>query len=163
MKRTLIIGMLVCFISCLSGVMFKTQALDVNTIFQQLKGELLNKGMTTTDVSAVEQPAKSMLSLGANQLDIKNILLNLIAQGFKGSDLGSLVGMVSDLMKGGSSVNSSAGLVNQAIQQASTLGLKGKDLLTKVGNIVNLKRSSLDQVKSGTDNVKNSLGSIFGK
>ena len=163
MKRFLVIGMLICFVSCLSGVLFKAQALDINAIFQQLKGELLNKGMANTDIKAVEQPAKSMLSLGANQLDVKTILLDLAAKGFKGADLGSLAGLVSSLMKGGGSTKLSAGVVTQAIQQASGLGLKGKDLLAKVGNIVNSKKASLAQVKSGADNVKSSLGAIFGK
>lgn len=108
----------------------------------------MNKGMTTTDVNAVEQPTKSMLSMGASQLDVKSILLNLVSKGFKDNDLGSLVGMVSDLMKSGSSANSSAGVVNQAIQQASALGLKGKDLLSKVGTIVNLKALLLKELRN---------------
>jgi hypothetical protein len=143
--------------------LFKAQALDTNAIFQQLKGELLNKGMAVTDIGAVEQPVKSMLSLGASQLDVKNILLDLVVKGFKGTDLGSLVGMVSDLMKSGGSTKLSADVVTQAIQQAGALGLKGKELLAQVGSVVNLKKASLNQLKGGTDSAKNSLGSIFGK
>lgn len=174
MKQHLIVGMLICFLCYFSGILTNAQAIDVNAVFQQLKGELLNKGLTASDINAAERPAKNMLSLGATQADVISVLVDFVAKGFKGNDLGSLVGMVSDLMKSGSSTKISVGTVSQAIQQASVLGLKGKDLLVKVQNIVNQKKAQLEQLKSGlgtqksqitgeVDKAKKDLGSLLGK
>jgi hypothetical protein len=173
MKRILVIGIFIFFMSFLSGILTDAQALDANAVFQQLKTELLSKGMASTDITVAAQPIKDMLGLGANQADVKSVLLDLMSKGFKGNDFGSLVSLVSDLMKSGTAIKGASGFVSQAIQQASSLGLKGKDLIAKVQGIVSQKIAQLGQLKSNVaggkeqvtsevDKTKKSLGSILG-
>ncbi len=173
MKQIIVISMVILFASFLCGVFSKAQALDVNAVFGQLKSELLQKGMSTSDIKAVEPPVKNMLSLGGKQTDVKDVLLNLMAKGFKGNDFSSLVGMVSDLAKNGDSIKNAGTVVSQAIQGASLLGLKGKDLIAKVQNMVNQRKTQLNQIKGNatatgeqlkkTDAIKKGITSIFGK
>lgn len=63
MKLIIVISTVVFLASLLCGVFTKAQALDVNAVFGQLKSELLQKGMSTSDIKAVEPPVKNMLSL----------------------------------------------------------------------------------------------------
>lgn len=173
MKLIIVISMVILCASFLFGVLTGAQALDVNAIFGQLKSELLQKGMSASDIKAVEPPVKSMLSLGGNQADIKSILLDLMAKGFKGNDLGSLMGMVSGLAKNGKPIKSAGTFISQAIQGANLLGLKGKDLIPKVQNMVNQKITQLSQTKSNAsvpgqqlktkEDIKKDITSIFGK
>jgi len=173
MKRFIAVAMLVIFAFFLSGLFKGAQALDVNAVFAQIKAELIQKGMSAGDIKAVEPPVKNMLSLGGTQSDVKSILLDLMAKGFKGNDLSSLVGMVSDLAKSGEPVKNSGAVVSQAIQGASVLGLKGKDLISKVQNMVNQRKAQLSQIKGNVsatgqqlqnkENIKKGITSIFGQ
>ncbi|GEM_PF-1884505 len=173
MKRFFVISMVVICAVLSLGVFKGAQALDVNAIFGQIKSELLQKGMSAGDITAVEPPVKNMLSLGGNQADVKSILLDLMSKGFKGNDFSSLVGMVSDLAKNGEPVKNAGAVVSQAIQGASVLGLKGKDLISQVQNMVNQRKTQLYQIKGNVsaagqqlqnkENVKKGITSIFGK
>lgn len=173
MRRIIVISMVILFAGFLCGIFTEAEALDVNAIFGQLKSELLQKGMSAGDIKAVEPPVKSMLNLGGNQIDIKSILLDLMAKGFKGNDLSSLVSMVSDLTKNGEPVKNAGTVVSQAIQGANLLGLKGKDLIAKVQNMVNQRKTQLNQAKSNVtavgeqlkkqELIKKNMTSIFGR
>jgi hypothetical protein len=146
-----------CFVSCFSGILINAQALDVNSLFTALKSELGNKVVVDNGVNAAEQPIKKMLGMGVSTTDIKGLLLNFIGKGFKGNNLGSLVGCVSDLMKNKEGLKGATSFVSQAIQQASAMGLKGDFLVGKVKGIVGQKKASQDLL----DN--KGLGSLFGK
>lgn len=173
MKRIVVICIGIVFAVFLSGFFKGAQALDVNAVFGQLKSELLQKGMAATDIKAVEPPVKNMLNLGGNQADIKSILLDFMSKGFKGNDFSSLVGMVNDLAKKGEPIKNAGSVVSQAIQGASLLGIKGKDLIPKVKDIVNQRITQLSQVKSNAsatgqqlknqENIKKGIASILGK
>ena len=141
----------ICLVFC------NAYALDINAIFGQLKAQLQNSGMVSTDINAVESPVKNLLAQGVSQIDLKSMLLDFVSKGFKGKDLSSLVSMVGDLVKSGSSAKSSAGFVSQAIQQVSAMGLKGNGLMAKVQGIVGQKKASLDLLS------QKGIGSLFGK
>ncbi len=172
MTRIVISMVIVCAI-LLFGVLNGAYALDVNAVFGQLKSELLKKGMAASDIKTVEPPVKNMLNLGGSQADLKTILLGLMAKGFKGNDFSSLVLMVSDLAKNGEPIKNAGTIVSQAIQAASSLGLKGKDLIMKVQNIVNQRKMQLGQAKRNisatgeqlktSEDIKKSITSIFAK
>ena len=157
MKKIFIILMLLCFVSYFSGILTNAQALDVNTLFTALKGELGSKVVAANGINAAEQPIKKMLGMGVSTIDIKGLLLNFIGKGFKGNNLGSLVSCVSDLMKNKDAFKSAASFVTQAIQQAGALGLKGDGLVAKVQGLVGQKKASLNLL----DN--KGLGSFLGK
>lgn len=175
MTRNVVISMVIAGAIFLFGVLNGAHALDVNAAFGLLKAELLNNGMAANDIKAVEPPVKSMFNLGGSPADLKTILLGFMAKGFKGNDFSSLVLMVSDLAKNGEPVKNAGTFVTQAIQAASPLGLKGKDLIMKVQNIVNQRKTQLSQVKSNIsatageqlktpEDIKKSITStIFGK
>jgi hypothetical protein len=156
MKRIFVILMLLCFVSCFSGILTNAQALDVNTLFTALKSELGSKVVADNGVNAAEQPIKKILGMGASLAEVKNVLLDFISKGFKGNNLSSLVSCVSDLMKNKEAIKGAAGFVFQAIQQASSMGLKGEDLVKKVQGIVGQKASLGILDKKG-------LGSLFSK
>lgn len=163
MKRLLSVGLLVSFVICLLGFSRNAIAIDVNALFTQLKVELQKKGMAPADINENEQSIKNLLDLGASQFDVKNILLDFVANGFKGRDIGSLVSMVSDLMKDGSSMKVARDIIFQAIKQANITGLKGNTLVAKIQEFVDQKKAQLSQVKSKGEDLKKSLGPIFGK
>jgi len=148
MKKIFIIGILVCFASCFSGILTNAQALDVNTLFTALKSELGSKIVAANDINAAEQPIKNLLGMGASLAEVKSALLDFIGKGFKGSNLGSLVSLVSDLMKNGEAIKGATNIVSRAIKQASAMGLKGEGLVARVQGIVGQKKA---------------LGSLFGK
>lgn len=148
MKHILSITIFIVFISFFAQELPIAYALDVNAMFQQIKNELLNKGLTSTDVKAIEQPTKSLISSGANTTDIKNMLLDFANKGFKGTKLESLVSMVSDLVKSGDSLKVASGAVAQAVQTASASGLKGDSLIAKIRELVSQHKAQIDQVKS---------------
>jgi hypothetical protein len=148
MKHILFIVMLMVFISFFAQELPIAYALDVNAIFQQLKNELLSKGLTSIDVKAVEQPTKNLISSGANTTDIKNMVLDFANKGFKGTKLESLVSIVSDLVKSGDSLKVASDSVSQAIQTASASGLKGDNLLAKIKELVSQHKAQIVQVKS---------------
>ena len=157
MKRFILILILMCFVSCSSGIFTNAYALDVNTLYTALKTELGNKVVAANDINAAEQPIKKILGMGANPVDVKSVLLDLISKGFKGNNLSGLVSCVSDLMKNGKAIKDASGFVSQAIQQAGAMGFKGPDLVTKVQGIVAQKQAALGLLD------KKGLGSLFGK
>jgi len=146
MKRILMIAVIMVFASYLTAPI--VQALDVNAIFQQIKSELLGKGLTSTDLKAVEQPTKTLISSGASTSDIKSMLVDFANKGFKGTKLESLVTIVSDLVKKGDSLKVASGAVSSAIQTASASGLKGDTLIAKVKEIISQNKAQIDQAKS---------------
>ena len=157
MKRIFVILMLLCFVSCFSGILANVQALDVNALFTALKSELGNKVVADNGINAAEQPIDKMLGMGVGLTEIKSVLLDFIGKGFKGNNLSSLVSCVSDLMKNKDALKGATSFVTQAIQQAGAMGLKGDGLVAKVQGIVGQKKAAQDLLD------KKGLGSLFGK
>jgi len=157
MKRIFVILMLLCFVSCFSGILTNAQALDVNALFTSLKSELGSKVVADNNINTVEQPIKKILGMGVGLTEVKGLLLDFISKGFKGNNLSSLVSCVSDLMKNKDAFKGAASFVAQAIQQAGALGLKGDGLVAKVQGLVGQKKASLNLL----DN--KGLGSFLGK
>lgn len=178
MKKILLVAAVVMLVSSFAAP--ARAAVDVNTLFGQLKDQLLKSGLSAADVSATASPVKSMLGLGAGSADIKNILLNLASQGFKGMDLGNLTALVSNLMQNGQAIQNAWGLVSQAIQQAKIGGLSGSDLVLKVQQVIGANIAKLNQLKSAAQSavpqaaastsadtsasgITKSIGSLLGK
>ena len=169
-KIFIVLSMGFIFASSLSLFPANARALDANTVWGQLKGELLNKGLAAVDINASAQPVKTMLGLGANSADMKSLLLEFAGKGFKGNDLGKLSTLVSELMKSGLPVKASETFVSNALQKARASGATGSGLIAKVQTLVNQKKEQLAQLKNIADQnaqdvnkAKKKLNSILGR
>ena len=143
---------------CFSG---SAQALDANAAFQMLKTELQNKGLASTDIMAAAQPMKDLLGLGASSAEVKNVLLNFAANGFKGQDLNRLTAMVGDLMKSGLPAKAALEFVTKAIDQTKAGGLKEDGLVSKVQTMVAERKAQLELIKSQLAKTRKGLGPLF--
>lgn len=123
---------------------------DVNMDFSKIKNELLAKGLSSSDVNAIENPAKSLLAVETSPVDIKNAILDFAAKGFKGTSLGSLMDMVNDLVKNGDSLKLAQMVVGQAADKAKASDAKGDALISKIQELVKKHTEQVKAVKSKT-------------
>lgn len=123
---------------------------DVNTEFSKIKNDLLAKGLSSSDINAVEDPAKTMLNAGAASADIKNIVLDFAAKGFQGTELESLMEMVNGLVKNGDRLKLAQMVIGQAADKAKASGAKGSTLMAKIQELVKQHTESVNAIKNKT-------------
>ncbi|MDD5477570.1 MAG: hypothetical protein PHG87_05185 [Candidatus Omnitrophica bacterium] len=134
-------------------------AVDTDKVFNDIKGDLQNKGIEAGEIDGVRKPVVEMLEKGAAKDEIENSLLDLSKNGVKGKELRESVNSMDDLVKGGKSPREAGNVVSRAVHQAQAEGLRGTALADKVHEAIKKmqteKRESIEtkEERKETENV----------
>jgi hypothetical protein len=146
-------------------------AVDVAQLFNQVKSELLQKGVAAVDVNTIQPAATSLLGLGITKASLVNMVVDLVALKIKGTSLNGPLQALQGLVQSGEKPNIASNLIATAINQAKTQNLTGNAAVSKIVDFINQKKSEVlalkekakNQIQTQQGKINKSLDSFLGK
>ncbi len=118
-----------------------------STVFEELKSELRQEGVSPEDIEDITEPVKNMFGKGAKKKDIEDVVVGLSKKGVKGKVLKDSVESMNELVEDGEDPKEAGNIVSQAAHAALAAGLKGKDLAAKVHEAIQQRKQERAQLK----------------
>ena len=146
-------------------------AVDLGQLFNQVKSELLQKGVAAADVNTIQPTATSLLGLGITKASLVNMVVDLVALKVKGPSLNGPLQALQSLVQTGEKPNIASNLIATAISQAKAQNLTGNSAVSKIVDFINQKKSEFlalkekakNQIQTQQGKINKSLDSFLGK
>lgn len=120
---------------------------EAENIFEQLKSELKNQGVSDQFIKITENSVKRMIASEAKVSDIKTVLLDLWSQGVKAKALKNAVAAVAELVASGDNTLEAASIASGAAHKAEAEGLSGFGVGMRVKKAVQDRKTYLKGLK----------------